>query len=126
MNSKQSLPSKPRTILVIAMRYLGDVLLTTPLLHSLRQAYPDASLDILVFANTASMLETNFEHDFIEAYNIKLTRDAEIDIDNDLSKSFVEKISKGLKEVKLNPNDPSADIISKVVEILEDDILCRK
>lgn len=43
---------------------------------------------------------SNFEHDYIEAFNIKLTRDAEIDIDNDLSKSFVEKISKGLKERK--------------------------
>ncbi|MCW3084941.1 MAG: Polyphosphate kinase [Bacteroidetes bacterium] len=42
----------------------------------------------------------NFEHDYIEAYNIKLTRDAEIDMDNDLSKSFVEKISKGLKDRK--------------------------
>ena len=42
----------------------------------------------------------NFEHDYIEAYNIKLTRDAEIDMDNDLTKSFVEKISKGLKDRK--------------------------
>jgi polyphosphate kinase len=42
----------------------------------------------------------NFEHDYIEAYNIKLTRDAELDIDNDLTKSFVEKISKGLKARK--------------------------
>jgi len=42
----------------------------------------------------------NFPHDYIEAYNIKITRDAEIDIDNDLSKSFVEKISKGLKARK--------------------------
>lgn len=41
------------------MRYLGDVLLTTPLLHSLRQAYPDARLDVLVFRNTVSMLEGN-------------------------------------------------------------------
>lgn len=43
---------------------------------------------------------TNFEHDYIEAYNIKLTRDAELDIDNDLSKTFVEKITKGLKARK--------------------------
>ncbi len=42
----------------------------------------------------------NFEHDYVESFNIKLTRDAEIDIDNDLSKSFVEKISKGLKARK--------------------------
>lgn len=41
------------------MRFLGDVLLTTPLLRSLRLAYPDAQLDVLVFRNTASMLEGN-------------------------------------------------------------------
>ncbi|MBL6987850.1 MAG: putative lipopolysaccharide heptosyltransferase III [Methylobacter sp.] len=59
MNSEQSLQPKSRKILVIAMRYLGDVLLTTPLLHSLREAYPDAQLDVLVFCNTAAMLEGN-------------------------------------------------------------------
>ncbi|MDP1664679.1 MAG: putative lipopolysaccharide heptosyltransferase III [Methylobacter sp.] len=59
MKSYPSLQPKPTKILVIAMRYLGDVLLTTPLLHSLRQAYPDAQLDVLVFRNTASMLEGN-------------------------------------------------------------------
>ncbi len=65
MNNKPSLPPKPKRILVIAMRYLGDVLLTTPLLHSLRQAYPDARLDVLVFRNTAAMLEGNPDIDHI-------------------------------------------------------------
>lgn len=51
--------STPRKILVIVMRYLGDVLLTTPLIRSLRQAYPDAELDMLVYANTTAMLEGN-------------------------------------------------------------------
>ena len=59
MISKQFLQPTPRRILVIAMRYLGDVLLITPLLHSLRQAYPDARIDVLVFRNTAVMLEGN-------------------------------------------------------------------
>jgi heptosyltransferase-3 len=60
MNSKPaSIQPKPGKILVIAMRYLGDVLLTTPLIRSLRQAYPDARLDVLVFRNTAAMLEGN-------------------------------------------------------------------
>jgi heptosyltransferase-3 len=59
MNSGNLAQPKPTKILVIAMRYLGDVLLTTPLLHSLRQAYPDAQLDVLVFSNTAAMLEGN-------------------------------------------------------------------
>ena len=39
-----------------------------------------------------------FNYDTYEAFTIKLTRDAELDIDNDLSKSFLEKISVGVNE----------------------------
>ncbi|MCD6201928.1 MAG: polyphosphate kinase 1 [Bacteroidales bacterium] len=35
-----------------------------------------------------------------EAHTIKITRDAELDIDNDMSKSFLEKITKGISERK--------------------------
>jgi len=59
MRASLSLKTAPSKILVITMHYLGDVLLTTPLIHSLRQAYPDAQLDVLVYKNTASMLEGN-------------------------------------------------------------------
>ncbi len=41
-----------------------------------------------------------FGYDTAEAYNIKLTRDAELDIDNDVSKSMLEKISKSVKARK--------------------------
>lgn len=34
--------------------------------------------------------------DVYEAWNIKMTRDAELDFDNDVSRSFLEKISKGV------------------------------
>lgn len=56
-------------------------------------------LDDVIRYNLADIFQ-NFEYDYVKSYNIKLTRDAEIDIDNDLSKSFVEKISKGLKARK--------------------------
>ncbi|WP_370574317.1 polyphosphate kinase 1 [Methanomethylovorans sp.] len=39
-----------------------------------------------------------FDYDSIIAYTIKLTRDAELDIDDDVMKSFFEKISEGLKQ----------------------------
>jgi heptosyltransferase-3 len=52
------LPSHPR-ILVIALRRLGDVLLTTPLIASLRHAWPDGTIDALVFADTAGILYGN-------------------------------------------------------------------
>ena len=41
-----------------------------------------------------------FDYDELEAYTVKMTRDAELDIDNDISKSWVEKISKSVKERK--------------------------
>lgn len=38
--------------------------------------------------------------DTFEAYTLKITRDAELDVDNDISESFLEKISKGVKNRK--------------------------
>jgi len=38
---------------------MGDVLLTTPLMRSLRAAYPRAAIDALVFAGTEGVLEGN-------------------------------------------------------------------
>lgn len=49
---------RPR-ILVVTLRRIGDVLLTTPLIRSLRRAWPDASIDVLVFANTAGIVDGN-------------------------------------------------------------------
>lgn len=39
-----------------------------------------------------------FEYESITAHMIKITRDAELDIDSDLSKSFIEKISASVRE----------------------------
>jgi len=60
--TRLALPAQPK-ILVVALRRLGDVLLTTPLLRSLRQAWPDAIIDCLVFADTAGILEGNSDID---------------------------------------------------------------
>jgi heptosyltransferase-3 len=48
-----------QNILLIATRHIGDVLLTTPLLRSLRSAYPDARMDTLVYRWTAGVLDGN-------------------------------------------------------------------
>lgn len=45
--------------MLIATRQIGDVLLVTPLLASLRNAYPNAEIDVLVFAGKGGMLEGN-------------------------------------------------------------------
>lgn len=46
-------------ILVICLRRIGDVLLCTPLLRSLRRAYPQCQLDVLVYASTGAILHGN-------------------------------------------------------------------
>lgn len=46
-------------ILLIATRQIGDVLLVTPLLHTLRVAYPQAIIDVLVYDNKGGMLVGN-------------------------------------------------------------------
>lgn len=49
----------PQRILVIKLRYLGDVLLSTPVLASLRTAFPKARLSMLVNPGTEAMIATN-------------------------------------------------------------------
>lgn len=67
MRSNKPLSPAPKKILLIVLRYLGDVLMTTPMIRSLRIAYPDAQLDVLVYGCTASMLEGNPDIDHIIA-----------------------------------------------------------
>jgi len=49
----------PRRILLSCTQRLGDVLLATPLLRSLARAWPQAQIDMLVFADTVTVLEGN-------------------------------------------------------------------
>lgn len=58
------LPAR-RRILVITLRRLGDVLLTTPLVRSLRRAFPDATLDMLVFKGSEGILQGNPDIDTV-------------------------------------------------------------
>ncbi len=50
-----------------------------------------------VIRNCLGSIFTIFNHDRIEAYSLKLTRDAELGVDDDLSESYMHKISKSIK-----------------------------
>lgn len=52
------LPDRPR-ILVVSLRRIGDALLTTPLIRSLRRGCPGALIDVLTFAGPARIIEGN-------------------------------------------------------------------
>ncbi len=49
----------PRSILIANIRLIGDVLLTTPLIGLLHEAYPDAAIDILANKGTAEYLRAD-------------------------------------------------------------------
>ena len=46
----------PRRILVVVTRRIGDVLLATPVIRSLRRHWPEAAIDVLVFRGTEGVL----------------------------------------------------------------------
>lgn len=56
-----NLPNRDQAIriLVIKLRHFGDVLLTTPLINTLKANYPHALIDVLVYDGTEVMLAGN-------------------------------------------------------------------
>jgi lipopolysaccharide heptosyltransferase III len=58
VNARAQTPKQPR-VLVITMRRLGDVLLTTPLVRALRHGLPGSRIDMLVFKGSEGILAGN-------------------------------------------------------------------
>jgi len=48
--------SKKLKILVIRYRFIGDTILSVPFLRNLRQAYPDAQIDMLVTQSSVGVI----------------------------------------------------------------------
>ncbi|MBV8468082.1 MAG: putative lipopolysaccharide heptosyltransferase III [Burkholderiales bacterium] len=63
-----------RRVLVIKLRHHGDVLLTTPVLRTLKQQMPQVEVDVLVYDETRDMLADNPHIDRL--FTIKKTRAA--------------------------------------------------
>lgn len=49
----------PKKILIVAMRQIGDTLITTPLVSKAKKTWPDAKIHFLGFKNSLSILEGN-------------------------------------------------------------------
>jgi heptosyltransferase-3 len=62
----------PDSFLIIALRRIGDVLLTTPLIHSIRAAYPEAHIAALVFKGTGGILAGNPDLDAVHEIPARL------------------------------------------------------
>lgn len=55
----RALITNPQKVLIVVTRRLGDVLLATPLIRTLRRAWPESQIDALVFENTQGFLLAN-------------------------------------------------------------------
>ncbi|MFC0226523.1 putative lipopolysaccharide heptosyltransferase III [Serratia aquatilis] len=51
--------SPVQRILIVKLRHHGDMLLTTPVINTLRQNYPSAQIDVLLYKETQDMLASN-------------------------------------------------------------------
>lgn len=49
----------PQRAIIVTMRFLGDALLSTPLVRALKQRYPSCRIDVLTFAGTEAAFEGN-------------------------------------------------------------------
>jgi heptosyltransferase-2 len=50
-------PTQPQSILIIPLRYIGDTILTVPLIRNIRQHFPQAQIDVLASRVSAPLLE---------------------------------------------------------------------
>ncbi len=67
MKKRKFPPGPPHNILVITPLRIGDVLLVTPVIGSLRRAYPAAQIDVLVSQGTEGVIMANKEIDHVIA-----------------------------------------------------------
>ncbi|MFT5077842.1 MAG: polyphosphate kinase [Saprospiraceae bacterium] len=80
-------------------------------------------LDDLIRYNLHNIFNI-FKYDKISAHMIKITRDAELDIDSDLSRSFIDKISKSVKN--RSAGDPVRFVYDKNIDKETLDYLMNK
>src|SRR3990167_2000528 len=66
--------SNVRRVLVVKLRQIGDVLLTTPVFRALQEALPEAQVDVYVYSESVEMLEQNPHIDKILSYDRKWKR----------------------------------------------------
>ncbi len=60
-----------KKILIIARPAIGDVLLATPLVHSIRDRHPNAVIDLLVSDGQEGILEGNKDIDSVITINLR-------------------------------------------------------
>ncbi len=93
LSRKNSLPDSQLAIIEVPADEINRFIVLPPI-H--KKKYIILLDDVIRFCLDDIFMTFKFEK--YEAYTIKLTRDAELDIDNDLSKSFLEKVAESVSD----------------------------
>ncbi|MCW3127813.1 MAG: Polyphosphate kinase [Bacteroidetes bacterium] len=93
---KLSVNGKPKMTQYALLEIPADAAARFVILPSVNNNQYVILLDDIIRHNLPEVFSI-FPFDRIEGYTVKLTRDAELDIDNDVSQSFLDKISKSVK-----------------------------
>lgn len=65
---------KPKRILIVQTAFLGDVILSTPLIRALRELFPDSFISFLLIPETESVLNNNPYLDQVLVYDKRKNR----------------------------------------------------
>lgn len=57
--SKKNIPDNPASFLIVRLDHIGDVILSTPIYHSLKLKFPEAKITVLCGSWAKSVLENN-------------------------------------------------------------------
>jgi len=107
-------PKKVNKILVIRLDHIGDVVLTTPLIKSLKINFPDSELHVLCKPSSTQILKNNKNVNKIIEYNSSwFSRESKTDKFFDL----IKKLRKEKYDLILEPKgDPRNIILGKLTE----------
>ncbi len=93
INRKNEYPRRKSALIEVPTRLISRFVI----LPRIRRSRYIILLDDVIRFNLNAIFAM-FKYDDIKAYTVKLTRDAELDIADDMAQSLIKKISKGLKQ----------------------------
>ena len=74
MNSNKTSPNVPKSILIIRLSSIGDILLSTPFIRQVREKYPNAKIDFILKDMYIDLLKYNSHLNTIYSLNLNKER----------------------------------------------------
>lgn len=104
----QSISKEPRSIIIARLDHIGDVILSTPIYHSLKDKFPDTSITVLCGSWSVEILRENPYVDSIIAIDCPWW--SSIRSDGDKPIDFIKNIYKTIRAIRSHKYDVFIDL----------------